>query len=315
MRLPDFIIIGAAKAGTTALYWYLAEHPEVFMSPVKETNFFAWETDARGTPVYGNMDLHHFPVRSMSAYEKLFAGAGKAAAVGEASPIYLECPTSAKRMQALLPAARIICGLRHPVDRAYSDYLMYLRGRGERLDPRRDLVATARWAQPESHWMRVSRYHDSLQRYFDAFPRDRIHVFLFDDLKRDPGGVVRETYRFLDVAADHVPDFSTPYNVGGVPANMLLERAFTTAASIRTAVEPWLPKRATSWIRRIRAANMQPPPRLPAVLRDELVQRHFRDDIARTAELIGIDLDHWLATPSRDRSLDHHGRDAIAAGQ
>ena len=130
MTLPNFIVIGAAKAGTTALYWYLAEHPAIFMSPVKETNYFAYGLDDAGQLRFGDPDVHRFPVKSLAAYEALFAGAGDAVAIGEASTMYLECPQAAARIHDLLPATRIICGLREPVDRAYSDYLMYLRNRG-----------------------------------------------------------------------------------------------------------------------------------------------------------------------------------------
>ncbi len=129
MTLPDFIVVGAAKAGTTALYWYLADHPQVFMSRVKETNYFAYGLGEGGHLLYGDPELHHFPIRTIDAYERSFEGAGDARAVGEASPIYLECPQSAGRIRDTIPDARIICGLRDPVDRAYSDYLMYLRSR------------------------------------------------------------------------------------------------------------------------------------------------------------------------------------------
>ena len=213
--LPNFIVIGAAKAGTTALYWYLAEHPMVFMSPLKETNYFAYGLDADGRLLYGNPEVHHFPVTSRADYERLFAEAGRALAIGEASPIYLECPQAATRIHELLPGSRIICAIRHPVDRAYSDYLMYLRSRGRRLDPDRDLSPTAEWARPDSHWMRIGNYHDQLLRYFQAFPRDRIHVFLFDDLKRSPLTVVRELYGFLGEARSSPPTWRLHTMSGG----------------------------------------------------------------------------------------------------
>lgn len=292
VTLPNFIVIGAAKAGTTALYWYLAEHPEVFMSPVKETNFFAYGLDARGELLYGDPEHHQFPIKSLPDYEKLFAGAGDAAALGEASPIYLECPQSADRIRRLLPATRIICGLRHPVDRAYSDYLMHLRDRGRALDPVHDLSASAAWTRPDSHWMRVSRYHQQLLRYYNAFSRDQIHIFLFDDLKRSPRRVMRDLYRFLGVDSEFVPDLATPHNVGGMPASRLLEGVFTSRA-IRSVVAPWIPARAANWIRRVRTHNLRQAPPLPAGLKQELTYR-FRADIVKTSELIERDLGHWL---------------------
>jgi hypothetical protein len=292
VTLPNFIVIGAAKAGTTALYWYLADHPAVFMSPVKETNYFAFGLDADGRLLYGNPELHHFPVKSLDEYKQLFAGAGNAVAIGEASPIYLECPQAADRIRKLLPETRIICGLRHPVDRAYSDYQMYLRARGQRLDPTRDLTAGAVWARPGSHWMQIGRYHEQLARYFTAFPRARIHVFLFDDLKQDALGTVQDVYRFLDIDPAFVPDLETPHNVGGMPANMLLERLFSNSG-IRTVVRPLVLRRTVDWVRRLRTRNMRQAPPIPAELKLELT-RQFRADITKTSELIGRSLQHWL---------------------
>jgi hypothetical protein len=292
VTLPNFIVIGAAKAGTTALYWYFGDHPDVFMSPVKETNFFAYGRDVRGQLLYGDPEHHQFPVRSLPEYEKLFAEAGGADAVGEASPIYLECPQAAARIRQLLPTVKIICGLRHPVDRAYSDYLMYLRSRGRTLDPVHDLSAAAPWTRPDSHWMRISRYYEQLLRYYNAFSREQIHIFLFDDLKRNPLRVMQELYRLVGVNPGFVPDFATPHNVGGMPASRLLEGVLTSRA-LRSAVAPWIPKRAANWVRRLRTRNMRQAPPLPAELRQELVHR-FRDDITMTSDLIGLSLQHWL---------------------
>jgi hypothetical protein len=289
--LPNFIIIGAAKAGTTSLHWYLAEHPAVFMTSVKDPAYFAYGVGADGRLLWGNPDLHSFPIRSLGEYERLFADTGSAVAIGEASTTYLECPQSAARIRDLIPGARILCSLRHPVDRAYSDYLMYLRIRGLRFDPARDLTARSVWAQPDSHWMRIGRYHEQLSRYFDAFPADQICALLFDDLNRNPQRFVRETYQFLDVDPAFVPDFDTPHAAGGIPASVMLERLFTRGA--RSAIKPWVPKRAANWLRRLRGRSMRQAPRLPADLKKELTG-HFRDDIAKTSELIGRSLQHWL---------------------
>ncbi|HWO71101.1 MAG TPA: sulfotransferase [Actinomycetota bacterium] len=294
--LPDFFVIGAAKAGTTALYWYLAEHPAIFMSPIKEPNFFAYGLDERGRLLYGDPELHRFPVRTREEYERLFAGAGDAAVVGEASAIYLECPQAAGRIGAAVPGARIVCGLRDPVDRAYSDYLMHLRSRGNRFDPARDLSPDAAWARPDSHWMRIGRYAELLAPYFETFPRDRIHIYLFDDLRRDPLGVVRGVYRFLGVDEGFVPDLATPHNVGGVPSRMLVERLLMNRLA-RTTIRPFLPRPVVDAARRLRARNLRRPPPLPSAMRARLTE-HFREDILATSRLIGRSLDHWLGEES-----------------
>jgi hypothetical protein len=289
--LPNFLVIGAAKSGTTSLHWYLTEHPAVFMTSVKDPAYFAYGVDADGRLLWGNPDLHIFPIKSLSEYERLFADAGNAAAIGEASTTYLECPQSAARIRELLPGARILCSLRHPVERAYSDYLMYLRSRGRRFDPARELTATSMWARPDSHWMQVGRYHEQLSRYYDAFPRDQICVLLFDDLNRSPQRFVRDTYQFLNVDPAFVPDIETPHAAGGIPASLMLENLFMRGT--RSAIKPWVPKRAANWLRRLRGRSMRQAPRLPADLKQELTG-HFRDDIAKTSELIGRSLQHWL---------------------
>lgn len=288
---PNFIVIGAAKAGTTALYWYLREHPDVFMTPLKETNFFAYGRDANGELLYGNPELHKFPVTSEADYLAQFAGVTSERAVGEASPIYLECPQAAARINSLLPAARIICGLREPVDRAYSDYLMYLRHRGQAFSQQRDLDPGASWLQVDSHWMQLGFYHKQLTRYFELFPRNNIHIFLYDDLKASEQVTVRGIYEFLCVDGSFVPDYATPHNVGGVPERMWLERLLMNSR-LRRLAEPIVSRRAASWVRGLRTKNLHRPPPLPPDLRNQMAA-HFHDDIARTEHLIGRDLSAW----------------------
>jgi hypothetical protein len=290
--LPNFIIIGAAKAGTTALYHYLREHPQTFLSPLKETNYFAYGLDDRGQFLYGVPGVHQFPIKTLPEYERLFADSGNAAAIGEASPIYLECPQAAGRIRAVLPGAKIICSLRHPVDRAYSDYQMYLRSRNRPLDPATHLTTTAAWTQPDSHWMEIGRYYEQLCRYYDAFPRSQIYTFLFDDFTRDALGVTRDIYRFLGVDPAFTPDMTTPHNLGGMPKSRVMERLFTNS-SLKSVLEPLVPAAVANWARRLRTRNLTKAPKLPSALKKELT-RHFKDDIVRTSQLIGRNLDHWL---------------------
>jgi hypothetical protein len=290
--LPNFIVIGAAKAGTTSLYWYLAEHPAVFMIPQKETNYFGYGVDENGRLLYGDPEVHQFPIRTLQDYERLFDEAGAAQAVGEASPIYLECPQAAARIRATIPGVRVIACLRQPVERAYSDYLMELRHRGRQFDAARDLQAGSTWARPDSRWMQIGKYGEHLARYYEAFPKEQIHVFLFDDLQKNALGVVQGVYRFLGIDPAFLPDVETPHNTGGLPASRLLERVLTSKV-MNQRIKPWVPSGAVNWARRLRTRTMRRPPPLPRDLRDELT-RHCREDIIRTSELIGRSLDHWL---------------------
>jgi hypothetical protein len=140
--------------------------------------------------------------------------------------------------------------------------------------------------------MQIGRYDTQLSRYYKAFPREQMHVLLFDDLKQNPVETVQQMYRFLDVDPSFVPDFDTPHAPGGVPRSLVLEGILTSPA-VKAAVESWVPKRPANWVRRLRTRNMRQAPPLPPELKTALT-RHFRDEISKTSELIGRSLEHWL---------------------
>ena len=122
MTLPNFLIIGAAKAGTTSLYRYLEQHPDVFMSEFKEPRFFALENDPldyRGP----NDPAAHCEYKTLEAYETLFAGVRNERAAGEASTLYLYHEDAAERIRHYVPDMKMIAVLRHPVEQAYSNLL------------------------------------------------------------------------------------------------------------------------------------------------------------------------------------------------
>lgn len=292
MTLPNFVFIGGPKSGTTALWWYLSEHPEIYAGPSHHIGYLAYVVDESGTPLYGDPEMHKWHVRTLEEYEALYENAGDAIAIGDISPIYMETPHAAARIHELIPHARILCSLRHPVDRAYSDYLKYLRKNGRRLDPGVDLQPEAAWVQPGSHWMVLGRYHEQLSRYYDVFPPNQIHVFLAEDLKNDTVGTLRRIFRFLEVDEEFSPDLSTPHNIGGVPSSLLLERILTNQ-KLRSLLAPLVPRSLADRLRKVRAANMERPPPLPEDLRRKMTES-LRVEIEKTSELTGLDLSHWL---------------------
>ena len=137
MTLPNFLVIGAAKAGTNALFHYLRQHHQVYMSPWKEPKFFAFESrdeltfraaNGREAPVNATVILDR------QEYEQLFDGARGELALGEASPHYLYVEKAPARIKALVPEMKLIAVLRNPVDRAFSSYLHLVRDALEPLD-------------------------------------------------------------------------------------------------------------------------------------------------------------------------------------
>lgn len=290
MRLPNFVIIGAAKAGTTSLYHYLKQHPQVFMSEVKEPRFFAYEGDRLAYTGPGDLAKADRFVTTLEQYAALFADAGDARAVGEASPIYMHSEKACRRMRHYVPDARLLAILRHPVERAYSNFL-HMRRDGR--EPLREFAAAVReeprrraagWA-PFWFYMERGRYHEQLQRYYAAFGRERLHVLLHEDLLRNGAAGVRRCYEVLGVDPEFQPDLSRRFNTARVPRSRGLHLLLTRPGPLPKL----LGKRLT---RHLVERNLERLP-FPEELRPELTE-YFREDILRTGDLIGRDLSHWL---------------------
>jgi hypothetical protein len=289
VTLPNFIVIGVAKAGTTSLYRYLDQHPEIFMCPEKGTNFFGYE-DARDWKWHDEGDpplLRHFHVRTFADYEAAFAGATNEPAVGEVSPQYFRCPTAARRIHEHIPEAKLVASLRNPADRAFSGFLMRTR-RGEKVaDADAELT-------PESSHVREGFYYERMKRYFDLFPREQIRTYLFEDFKRDPTAIVQDLYEYLGVSREFVPDTGVRHNPANVPRSKVLNRVFYHPRVIRGA-KAVLPQRVQTMAKGLRQRNLRPAPTFPRELRARL-QDVYREDILRLEALLDRDLSSWLET-------------------
>jgi len=287
MTLPNFIVIGVAKAGTTSLHRYLDQHPQVFMCPVKETNFFAYADAYDGMRV-GEKDPPlpaRFHVKTLEAYKALFERVTDEIAIGEASPRYFGCPTAPQRIRECIPDVKLVVSLRNPADRAFSGFLMRVR-RGRATMKIRERLT------PESHHVREGFYYHWLKRYFDMFPKHQIKVCIFEDFKEDSNKVVLDLFDFLGVSTNFVPDTSIRHNPAGVPKFRWLNRLFFDSTFIRTA-KAVLPGSAQRMAKRVRQLNLEAPPKFPADLRAELLKL-YREDIRKLETLLDRDLSVWL---------------------
>ncbi len=298
-RMPNFLIIGAAKAGTTALYYYLKQHPQIFMSPVKEPNFFALEGQKPNFRGPGDGEaINRFSITDIEAYQALFEGAENALAVGEASPLYLYSPDAPKRIRRHIPNAKLIAILRNPVDRAYSAFLHLLRdGREPHTDFRKALLEEERRIQEHWehiwHYKAVGFYYIQLMRYYDLFDRDQIRIYLYEDLKEKPIELSRDVFRFLGVNADFKPDMSLRFNVSGVPRNKIIHAFLSKPHPIKSLFKPLIPvKLRQRLVVTLRNRNLAKP-EFPIAVRRELVEL-YREDILKLQALIKRDLSHWL---------------------
>ena len=287
MTLPNFMIIGVAKAGTTSLYRYLDQHPQVFMCPIKGSNFFGYEDarDWRWTDEGDPPLLRNFQVTTFEAYEALFAGASDEIAIGEASPQYFRCPTAARRIHECIPDVKLVASLRNPADRAFSGFLMRTR-RGERVKSLSDELT------PEASHVREGFYYKRMKRYFDVFAKHQIKIYIFEEFKNDPAKVVVDLFDFMGVDTNFVPDTSTTHNPAAIPKNRLLNRLFFHPTVIRIANSA-LRESVQRMAKRVRQQNLKTPPTFPADLRAKLLE-HYREDILKLEALLDRDLSIWL---------------------
>jgi hypothetical protein len=301
MNKPNFFVIGAGRSGTTSLYNYLQQHPDVFMSPIKETNFFAYNGEAARSLMGNLAKKNPFPVVTIEDYLALFRGASGKRAIGEASPLYLHSPHAAQRIKEFAAAAKLIAVLRHPADRAYSSYYLHARDRreprtfDEAIRQERAGIEDRSLTRPQRQYLRLGLYSQYLLPYFEIFERTQLAIYLFDDLKADPQGLMRKLFRFLDVADDFVPDTSHRYNAGGVAPNRFWQTLLT-----KNRMTAALGKRLPVWARH-RALKIQDTarsrrlvkPQLPPETRQELTE-FYRSDILKLENLIQRDLSAWL---------------------
>ncbi len=294
MGLPNFIIFGIEKAGTTSIYNYLKQHPQIYMSPVKETNFFEkdWEnvlTEAQAKKPNG--------IYSLEKYCQLFEAVTDETAIGEVSPNYLfHYQESVQRIKSVLPEVKLIAILRNPVDRAYSDYLMHIRdviGQPKSLEEQLK-------HQPQSFTLRKGLYFEPLKHYLDAFPKQNIKIYLYDDLCQDAVELMQDIYSFLNVDSMFKPDTSQKSQVAQVPKNKTLNYLLRAKNPLRTLVASFLKMFLSEKKRQILRSqvlklNGTKKSSLPLSSHERsLLLEYYREDILKLQELINRDLSAWL---------------------
>lgn len=296
MTMPTFLVIGAAKAGTTALYDYLRQHPQVYMSPIKEPFFFAFE--GQRLAFRGPNEGANRAITSLEAYEALFQPRAGETALGEASALYLPVPEAPHGIRRHVPGAKLIAILRDPVDRAYSSFLQLIR---DDLEPCEDFAAALALEESriKDNWgflwryRQLGFYHAQLRRYFDLFPSDQLRVYLYEDLDRDPLSLLRDVFRFIGVDDSFVPDTSVRSNISGFHRNRLSKFALGPHSPARAVLRHVVPLELRArMMNRINAKILVRPP-LEHQIREEL-RRTFREDTLKLQDLLQRDLSAWL---------------------
>ncbi|HXA49560.1 MAG TPA: sulfotransferase [Candidatus Acidoferrum sp.] len=307
---PNFFVVGAAKAGTTSLYRYLSQHPQIYMSPVKEPCYFASEIRA------GNLSApmqRHIRLQSKSLarllndgrptnpmgwlvcdwdeYLRLFRQVQNEVAVGEASAAYLWSATAAANIHARCPDARIVMILRDPAERAFSQYLHQLSVGLTRASFREHITQCMASGPRELGitypFLEIGLYAQQVRRYLDCFPREQIRIYWYEEAWRHPEAFLTDVFRFLRVDSDIEPDTS----------NKALERRAPRFATMHYFLKRsglWRPLRAMAPVR-LRSGSFRSGSSLTLDPADRRVLvDYYREDVSALAALLDRDLSAWL---------------------
>lgn len=296
MILPNFLIVGVQKAGTTSIYNYLQEHPQVYMSLIKETNFL--EKDWENLPPE---QQNKNGIVTLEKYAELFANVKDEIAIGEASPNYLfHHESSAARIKKYVPNAKLIVVLRNPVERAYSDYLMHIRD----AIGYRSLSEQIKHSSHKSFILRKGFYFESIKYYLEQFGQAQVKIFFYEDLCENPQVFMQEVYQYIGVNDDFLPNTTRKAQVAKIPKNKninnLLQRKNPLRNSAAKILKTVMPIEARQKLRdRLISLNSQTKQQAPlsAEERQQLIEL-YREDILQLQDLVGRDLSKWLVVRS-----------------
>jgi len=291
VTLPNFLIIGANKAGTTSLYRYLAQHPDVYLSPMKEPSYFA--------PVIRRhaAESRRLP-RTLEEYTALFDDAGHARAVGEASTAYLPDNDAPALAREAIPDARLVVILRNPLDRAFSDYGMHRGWGDEELSFAEAIESELDGSVPGLSWGRryveYGFYGRHLSRWLGLFERERFGIYLYDDLQDDPQALMSTVAAFLRISTSFTPETAERHNITRHPPRIKAVEQVAQWRPAKAAVKRVVPARTLTRMKEFVRRKNSAPPTFPGAVRRRLIDV-YRDDVAVVEQLTGRDLSGWLA--------------------
>lgn len=304
IALPNFVLVGAAKAGTTSLYHYLKQHPEVYLPDTyKESRFFVSELLT---------DVLHYKqtsIFSYDAFQQLYEGAEGYKAIGDFGNAYLLYPEHAiPKIQHYLGDVKIVMVLRDPVERAFSAYQFACRYQHESASFEKALANEEHRVANEKHppdifyYKRYGLYCDKVKQYLNTF--SQVHVILNDELKDNPKQALNDLFKFLGVNQNENIQTTAVYNEGGwIPANLKLYNAIFTGKRAANFVKPflqyvpplyWLGEKSLNKLEQLRNRLMVKKKITLNKETEQFLRNYFESDIKCLERLIKRDLSNWL---------------------
>ncbi|MCP3666485.1 MAG: sulfotransferase [Gammaproteobacteria bacterium] len=296
----DFLIVGAAKAGTTALYRMLEEHPQIFLPKNKEPKFISSQFIEYPLAGPGDSGVEKASCKTMEEFSALYLDKKKDQVAGEGSIdnlFYHE--NSIPLIKEYFSNPKILIVLRNPVERAYSAYYHLVRDGRETLDFTEALKEerfrrSNNWQFLWSYY-NAGLYYDQVKSYLDSFTD--VKVILHDDLIAMPEEIMKDVYDFLSVDNTYLPVTSNKYNVSGIPKNRVYQQILYPRLSFfrlfKKYIRMLLSEKAVTRLRGKMKSKMLYKPVLNDHIKRELIIR-YQEDIKKLSSLINRDLTMWI---------------------
>jgi len=288
-NLPNFLIVGAQKAGTTSLFEILNQHSQIYLPPKKEIHFF---------------DVDESYAKGKSFYSNFFSEAGKAQAVGEASPSYLFLPEVPQRIfDTLGKDVKIIIVLRNPADRAFSQYKMLAAIGKEKRRLDEVLQYNMEQIKKSLNFDKLTSYLDrgmyafQIENYFRVFPKENIRIYLFEeDFLDKRKQMIIDLQTFLGVETENISTYikALPYNIN---KSKNVDEMLNTAHPVNQFFKRLIPSKKLRVFLKYHLNQMNSKNAFENLdlgpWREKLIQEVFIDDIKKTEKLIGRSLERW----------------------
>ncbi len=301
---PDFLVIGAGKSGTTSLDNYLRQHPQVFMPPIKEPNFYGFELYSEKDFLSDPEELEYFKcsITDKSEYLNLFKGVEKSFMKGEVSNTYMYHDNACFQIKKYIPHVKLIAILRQPAERLYSRFLHLVRESRMPTNSFSDCLQEGNIWWKRNDLVQEGFYFKHLSKFYDHFPKSQLKVILYEDFRKDPHKQLSEVYSYLGLANDFQPDMSVSFNKSGFIKNKFYDNIFGQTGLVTKTAQAIIPSKMYLQLKHsqmlhrilnnVRQRNLHRP-HLDEGLKDNVTSL-YTEDIQSLSALIGKDLKHWL---------------------
>lgn len=296
MKLPNFLVVGFPKCGSTALHYYLDAHPDIFMPTQKELHFFTSDKLLQLNQGPGDKEVKKFMITEELAYQAAFKKADQQQMIGDASPSYINHPDRIPRIKSMLGEPKIIILLRDPIKRAYSNYLHLKREKREHLSFYEALKAEEQRKKEKFsdfwYYHFNSTYFDKVDAFAQAF-KD-VLIITQEELNSDTARTALKVYEFLGVEKITPSNIEQRYNAGGLYKDNLITRIFLKQSKLRSGIKSLLPitPKMKKIKERLMANYQKSAPPISIEAENYLIEK-CQEDVRKINDKYKIDSSHW----------------------